>query len=301
MDRLSGLHLLLTYKCNYECDHCFTWGSPWQEGTMQISGVRSILGQAQAYTGVEWIYFEGGEPFLYYPLLLQGVREANGLGFKVGIVTNAYWASSTEDALLWLRPLQGLVQDLSVSSDLYHSPQKISANLKHARAAAEQLELPLATLTIAQPENGSGVEVSGQLPEGESGVMYRGRAAEKLVSRAQRYVHWETLDSCPHEDFIEPGRLHIDPLGNVHICQGISLGNLFSSSLKTILSTYIPQEHPVIGPLLAGGPAQLVRQYDVPHQEQYCDACHLCDRTRHQLRQRFADILTPDQSYGVNL
>jgi len=28
--KLSSLHVLLTYQCNYECDHCFVWGSPRQ-------------------------------------------------------------------------------------------------------------------------------------------------------------------------------------------------------------------------------------------------------------------------------
>ena len=30
--KLTGLHLLLTYQCVLECDHCFVWGSPWQKG-----------------------------------------------------------------------------------------------------------------------------------------------------------------------------------------------------------------------------------------------------------------------------
>ena len=37
---LTGLHLLLTYQCNLECDHCFVWGSPWQSGTMTLQNVR---------------------------------------------------------------------------------------------------------------------------------------------------------------------------------------------------------------------------------------------------------------------
>ena len=32
--KLSGLHLLLTCQCTFECDHCFVWGSPWQSGVM---------------------------------------------------------------------------------------------------------------------------------------------------------------------------------------------------------------------------------------------------------------------------
>jgi hypothetical protein len=55
----------------------------------------------------------------------------------------------------------------------------------------------------------------------------------------------------------------------------------------------------VIGPLLAGGPAELVRRYDLPREECYADACHLCYEARRALRDRFPEILTPDQMYGV--
>ena len=86
--KLSGLHLLLTYQCNLECDHCFVWGSPWQSGTMTLRTVRHILQQAKDLGTVKWFYFEGGEPFLYYAVLVKGVQEAASLGFQVGIVSN---------------------------------------------------------------------------------------------------------------------------------------------------------------------------------------------------------------------
>jgi len=56
---LTGLHLLLTYQCNYECDHCFVWGSPSQKGVMTLAQVRAIYRQAQELGTVEWIYLEG--------------------------------------------------------------------------------------------------------------------------------------------------------------------------------------------------------------------------------------------------
>ena len=101
---LTGLHLLLTYQCNLECDHCFTWGSPWQDGTMTLRDVRQILQQAEELGTVKWVYFEGGEPFLFYAVLLKGILEAASMGFQVGIVSNGYWATDVEDALEWLRP-----------------------------------------------------------------------------------------------------------------------------------------------------------------------------------------------------
>ena len=58
--KLKGLHVLLTYECNYECDHCFAWGSSRQSGTLTINQLSEILNQAKVVPGCEWIYFEGG-------------------------------------------------------------------------------------------------------------------------------------------------------------------------------------------------------------------------------------------------
>ena len=95
---LTGIHLLLTYKCTLECEHCFVYSSPNAEGTMTLSQIRNVLDESRKIDSVEWIYFEGGEPFLFYPSMLEAIKLARCLGFKVGIVTNAYGAISEEDA-----------------------------------------------------------------------------------------------------------------------------------------------------------------------------------------------------------
>jgi Radical SAM superfamily len=295
---MHGLHILLTYQCIFECDHCFVWGSPWQTGVFTMHKLRQVFDQTKELGTVEWIFFEGGEPFLYHGLLQQAVEEANALGFRVGIVSNAYWAMSVEDAELYLRPLAGLVQDLSVSSDLFHYSEMISQQSHNATLAAESLGIPVGTISIASPETSDAQYTSGTLPEGDSGVMYRGRAAQKLASRAHKQ-DWHIYTSCPYEDLRDPGRLHLDPYGYLHICQGISLGNLFETPLKEILSRYDPDSHPITGPLLAGGPAELARCYKVVPEAIYADACQLCDQTRLHLRNRFPSLLAPDQMYGV--
>src|SRR5512136_2331807 len=124
--KLSGLHLLLTYQCTFECEHCFVWGSPRQYGTLTIGQIRQVLTQAKEAGSIEKIYFEGGEPFLYYAIMLKGAQEASSMGFKVGIVSNAYWANSREDALAFLTPLREFIEDLTISSDLYHYSQQMS-------------------------------------------------------------------------------------------------------------------------------------------------------------------------------
>jgi MoaA/NifB/PqqE/SkfB family radical SAM enzyme len=297
---LSGIHILLTYSCTSECDHCFVWGSPFQEGTFSLDQLDEILHQADELRTVEWIYFEGGEPFLFHPVLVKAVETAASAGFKVGLVSNAYWATEVRDALEWLRPLEGLVQDLSVSSDLFHHSEEQDRLAENAAAAAKELGIPIGTISIAKPEASGADGPVGQLPLGESPVRFRGRAAEKLAGDAPKRP-WEEFTECPCEDFRDPGRVHLDPLGNVHICQGIVLGNVFSSTLASICEAYDPETHPVTGPLLAGGPAELVRHFDLPHEPAYADACHLCYEARRALRDHLPDALGPDQVYGIGL
>jgi len=287
--KLNGLHLLLTYACTYECDHCFVWGSPRHSGTLTLAGLRTILRQALDLATIEWIYFEGGEPFLYYAALRRGVEMASEQGFKVGIVSNAYWATDDEDSVEQLRPFAGRLQDLSLSCDLYHGDEENNARVARARRAAEALSIPCDVITIAQPDSA-----------GEYAVRFRGRAARKLTEGAATRP-WRTFDSCPCEELRDPGRVHVDPFGHVHVCQGISIGNLFETPLPEICRTYAPDTHPIVGPLLRGGPSRLVDEHGVAHEDRYADACHLCDATRRALRERFPTELAPDQMYGVGL
>ena len=293
--KLSGLHILLTYQCTFECEHCFVWGSPRQRGVMSLEQIEAALEQAWE-AGVGSVYFEGGEPFLYYAILVRGVQKASDMGFSVGIVSNAYWATSIRDAIEWLQPFAGRLSDLTVSSDLFHCEQPMGEGPQNALAAAKWMGIPTGMVSIAQPGEDA-QQTHGQI-EDEGAVMFRGRAAVALSSRVEHHP-WKSFDRCAHEDLLEPGRVHLDPLGNLHICQGIVIGNIFKQRLKDICEAYRPEQHPICGPLLEGGPAALIEEYSLPHEPAYADACHLCYQARLAMRPLFAEILGPDQMYGV--
>ena len=287
---LTGVHFLLSYACTYECEHCFVHSSPRAGGTFTVTQVRQALRQLPEVGTIKRVYFEGGEPFLFYPVMLEGVRLARRLGFSVGIVTNAYWANSGADARLWLRPLKRLgIADLSLSDDAFHGSEPASSPPKIARAAAEGMGIPAAAISIGSPttENPAG-----------GGMMFKGRAADQITEGLPTRP-WNDFTECPHEDFAEPKRVHLDSCGNVHVCQGVVIGNIWEKPLGQLLRDYTPRENPVIGPLLSGGPAELVRTHALTHEDGYVDACHLCYRTRQQLRGRFPNILAPEQVYGV--
>ncbi len=298
---LTGLHILLTYKCNYECDHCFVWGSPWQSGVFTLAQLEDVYQQALELGTIQEIYFEGGEAFLYYSILVKAVGRAKALGFWVGIVSNNYWATNFEDALAWLTPLAEAGLDrIDLSSDLFHGEAMETSESRHGLAAASQLGLAAGAITIDPP---TGYRDPSQfepgMPVTSGGVMYRGRAAEALVEGLPRQP-WQSFTTCPYEALADPGRIHLDPFGNLHLCQGLTMGNLFEQPLKQIVRDYQPEEHPIVGPLLEGGPARLARHYDLDHEPGYVDACHLCYTARQALRARFPEILGPDQMYGVS-
>jgi len=300
MSQFSGLHLLLTYQCPFECDHCFVWGSPFQTGVMTIAQVREILRQGQDLGRVSYVAIEGGEPFLYYATVLEAVREAKARRWWVDVLSNAYWALSEEDALLWLRPLaqQGL-DSLTLSEDAYHGSEGEDSPPKVAMEAAKGLGLRTSSISILPALQSVGLpgERPGEAITGGA-VRFRGRAAEKLVEGLPRRPWWE-LTSCPQENLADPVRMHFDPQGYAHICQGLVMGNVWETPLAEMLRSYDGSRHPICGPLLAGGPAELARAFEVPHAETYVDECHMCYEVRRALRRRAPHLLGPDQMYGV--
>jgi MoaA/NifB/PqqE/SkfB family radical SAM enzyme len=291
--RLTGLHFLLTYGCTLECDHCFVWSSPRRTATFTIERVENVLRQAAELGTIEWIYFEGGEPFLYHALLRRAVRSAAALGFRVGVVSNAYWATTEPDAREWLGDLAGLVQSLELSCDGYHGDVEQERNVAHARAAAAALGIPSATIRIESPGPSGTPPTVGRLVPGGSPLMYRGRAAETLAPEAARHPATD-FGECPYEDLREPGRVHVDPLGHVHLCQGLSLGNVYERPLAAIVREYDPDAHPIAGLLLAAGPAGLARRAGLDPEARWADACHVCYTARKAMRPGHPDVLVPD-------
>ena len=298
---LTGIHLLLTYKCNFECDHCFLYSGPGANGTMTLPQIHQVLSEAEKIGTVEWIYFEGGEPFLFYPSMLEGNRLAKEMGFKAGIVTNAYWAISEEDAELWLRPLADLrVDDISISDDSFHHGEQDESPAKRALAAAHKLGIPNSPICIQMPfvEATPGHGQDRGEPVIGGGAMFKGRAVEKLTAGLPRRP-WQELTSCPHEELQTPSRVHIDHYGHVQICQGLSMGNMWQRPLATLVSEYESGSHPICGPLAEGGPALLAKQYNVEHEPDYVDECHFCYLVRRTLINRFPEHLAPEQVYGL--
>jgi hypothetical protein len=313
--RLEGIHFLVTYRCTYSCDHCFVWGSPDADGTMTLARLTSVIDQA-AELGVSDVYFEGGEPTLAYPVVLAAAKHARERGLDAGVVSNCFWATSLEDAKVWLAPFAELgIADLSLSSYAYFVEDADEAHLRNAVLAARELGIPSSVLQVGAP---AVIGVPGACSGDVGEIMCKGRAAVALApARATRPP--ETLVTCPFEDFTDPGRAHVGPDGELQVCQGISAGNVFAGGdgppapealaapladgLARVLGAYDPHARPVIRDILAGGPWALARAAGhTPERSHYADECHLCYEIRAALRAagRHPEVLAPGQCYAEN-
>ncbi len=235
-------------------------------------------------TEIKRVCFEGGEPFLRFPTLLRCLEAASARELEAGVVTNGFWATDAERALSLLGRLQqaGLCR-LMVSTGEFHGGEQEADHARMALDAARQLGIDsvMAETSLDQ-------------------VMFRGRAAESLAHTVTGKPP-ETFDCCPFERLAAPDRVHIDAWGHVHLCQGLTMGRVSDDTpLDAVFDRYVPEDHPIVAPLLEGGPIRLAQAHGLELQETYADACHLCYRAREAVRDLFPEVLAPGPMYGIS-
>ena len=263
--------------------------------------VDEILREAKKISSVEWIYFDGGEPFMRFPQLLNCINKGIQLGFKVGVVTNGFFARTEDCAVRFLRPLHHLgVSELRISNDAYHYKSPGTTPAQHALKVSHDLGLPVSQIRVHATSNQDflSVESSTPIPAIDQALRYQGRASETLI-RGLPLSRWDTFTHCPIDDLDEPDQIYVDTYGNVQICPGTNIGNSWETPLSDMVAAYQVADHPIYGPLSQGGPMMLSEAFGFVHGVDYVDACHLCYTIRQQLRERLPKYLAPPQVYGL--
>ena len=263
--------------------------------------VDQILREAQKINSVEWIFLNGGEPFMRFPQMLNCIKKIVQLGFNTGIVTNGFFARTEDCALRFLRPLQQLgVSEVRISNDSYHYKSTGTTPAQNALKVSRDLGLPVSQIRVSSEfsEDHTPVEPIETLPSINRPLRYQGRASESLT-QGLTLSSWRTFSHCPLNEIDEPNSIYIDPYGNVQICPGINIGNTGETPLAELITAYSAADHPFYGSIAQGGPALLSEAYGFVHGVGYVDACHMCYTIRQQLRERFPDYLAPRQVYGL--
>jgi hypothetical protein len=93
------------------------------------------------------VIFTGGEPFERLDVLESGVGAAREARTPSAVFTSSYWGRGRDQALATLRRLDGL-EELYLSSDVFHQKTVPYEKVHNVIAAADELAIPRITICI---------------------------------------------------------------------------------------------------------------------------------------------------------
>lgn len=141
------LAIILSDKCNAECDICCFSCSPRRDKHMPLESVLSIISEAayfrdNSFPHLTKIGFSGGEPFLDFNDLLASIKCGAENGFRVSCVSNGFWATDYKRTKQMLgKCMQSGLKKLSLSCDVYHNKFVPIENIKNILLASKEFGL----------------------------------------------------------------------------------------------------------------------------------------------------------------
>ena len=291
--------LLLTYKCNCECEFCYYNCSPRQGGLMSVDTAIGAWKSLKILAGDEGrIHITGGEPFLYWERLEEILERAKieKLGEADMVETNGFWASDEKLMERRLKKLRELgIRRLKISCDPFHQEYVDIELVRRLAAAAKQILGAESVLVRWEDYLVKPVEMVNITNEircenyvsaiREYPCRFTGRAGGKLAELvANKSVKGLASFNCK-SSFLGAKGVHIDPYGNVFsgTCSGIVLGNVNDKPFEEIWRGFHPSQNELINILFEQGPAGLLERYPQTaglKAKVYAGKCHLCTSVR---------------------
>jgi hypothetical protein len=317
--KVKNLNLLLTYKCPSQCRHCAYYAGLDGSGLMSAQDVKGYLRALRDHP-LESLWIYGGEPFLYFGVLIEVVKIAKRRQIRqIGVLTNGYWSAKPGSGQKRLSLLKQVgLSDIIISTGGFHA-ERIPPELAiHGIQLALQVGFEAVTASVtflsprkaSNPFNNCSEEIWAQLNEipgvslYENRVTMIGRATKDLLNYCQPGKTRRSRTCRPPSyiggSFDQPEGLEIDPNGWVMICPGFSLGNVQTKSLTVLIGEYGNSDNFLWQTIRQQGPTGLLhraKQEGYAPLKQYASECHLCYEVRKFLRPHYPGQLAPAECY----
>ncbi|TES90536.1 MAG: radical SAM protein [Candidatus Cloacimonadota bacterium] len=315
---LKCLTFLMTYKCTSECKHCLYRASPYQDNLISLKDVKRDLRNLKSIHSIDSIYFFGGEPLLYFELLVSLIQEVKKLEIPnwetIGIITNGFWGKNDSVAKKYAKGLKEAgLNSFVISVDAFHQEfvpiDAVKGTIRAAKEVGiEWIKINGKSFGDTEANNHYNQQTKRLIKELEQEfdvdeidvrpLMVAGRAADTLA----KYLPMIELTSvkCKRDDIRNPTYIEIDPNGWVWICCGIAIGNTRKTSISEIIRGYEYKKHPIlcrIGDKEPVGLLELAIEKGYKPLNGYAGRCHLCFSVRRFLRPFYPEILVPAHVY----
>jgi len=317
--------IILSYRCHSACKHClYNCGPGWEKEPISLQTLREALEAVTIWPRTPQVHFTGGEPFLHYPLLLEGVRLARELGIPRYLETSAGWCIDHAEAVERFQALLDAgLQAVLISCSPFHAERIPPARtLRALRAALEVFGEDRVTLylpeyleliqlfdvdrptPISEYVERFGQEATHRFLWQGYGIISGGRSGYELGHLVPRFPAHSFADDDCRLDLLFAHHSHFDLYGNFisGFCGGLTAGDWHE--LPQLLVDFSEGRYPpLIEMLVERGPYGLCEMAEErygyrPLPEGYAGKCHLCvDARRHLLNNAQFEELRPTGFY----
>lgn len=316
---LTGINWLTTYNCNAQCEHCFfDVKGPKKYMTPEL--IDLVYKDFRIPKQMFWNHISGGEVFLDKDSFLEIVKRTRSyFSGSIGISTNGFWAKNEHTAKKIVQEcIDAGISGIAVSTDHFHKDFIPVEFVKYASSAIEQSGLKNhcyimgartgntdSSKSINECTELLAAEVRGekQIPLAPTTIRSIGKGSKINTPKNKGIPQGKCteLSTClGARDPFNPAMVWIDAHGNVMICYGIIIGNVYKTSFNEIISNYSPNSNPITAILKDVGPKGLHNlsvDFGLNPPLNYFDECDVCFQNRKLLQKLFYTVLGPSECY----
>jgi hypothetical protein len=264
----------------------------------------SFVDQIYAFGKLQLVVFTGGEPFLLGKDLFSCVEYCSKKGLATRVVTNAFWAKTSQSAREMIKACKETgLSEINLSCDDYHQEFIPLERVKYANEACCEFKLPClighkvmkdCKITVEYLEKFCGCEFARFNPKEKN-------PANNVISSGYTVPVADDMHMIPDEEILYPEcgfqwkepcssvlqRVIITPRKELSICCGmiprkvqeIFFGPLDSMSLEEAI--VMAHQDLIVNWLALEGPYGMMRFIQskspcTPFREKYVNICHLC-------------------------
>ena len=311
--------ILLTYRCNAACAHCYENSGPSKRALMPVEHLRELLREFKklGFTGRD-LHFAGGEPFFDYKHLIAcfNVAKEEGMLPLGKLETNGFWCKTDSLARARMTDIKGFgIGALLISCDPFHQEFVPIETVKRAERIGNEVfgkgvvrirprdffDDPVDMMSLTEEEK---TEVFRSVLEARPMRMI-GRAAKALSHLVEKHPKEIFTNARCGRKLLWKKSIHIDPHGNVFpsVCAGIAIGNTMKTPLSKIYENFEIRDHPMVQTLVERGPLSLMEEAIeagfADKKEGYASKCHLCHEARAFFWQAgmYRNEVAPEEAY----
>jgi organic radical activating enzyme len=279
-----------TYHCNIACRHCYNNSGPHLKAQrIPLEPMLAIIAQMPRI-GIGHLNLTGGEPFLYPAHLTALIVAGRAAGLRgISIYTNAYWATSDEQAKLILQRLavagfmQGSDDCLKVSAGVYHQEFiAFDRVLTLAHRYHAMFERPLKVdFELAPGEENAAQQIRNQVSD--AGAREKIQLVFRKVAPLGRARELQGIGTRQIDEACNAiNQIVFEPDGSARPCcglnndnQGVIVGELKTHSLMDLVKHM--QNDPILQFLATNPMSAIFGHLEKPRNpDGYSSKCHLC-------------------------